>query len=384
MNALKLKVSEVFERNRSADTRIVVNQGGTSSGKTYAILQHLLVRAFEEPLHISICSVTLGHLKKGALKDLITILTQLGMYDEKAYNKTNHSFRLGSSFLEFFSLDQPGKARGPRRDILYVNECNLIPYETFNQLLLRTRRQVYVDYNPADEYHWIYDKLLTRDDITFIKSTFRDNPFLSSEIVKEIERLKEVDPELWRIYGQGERGTNRNTIYPSWQLCDSIPEGCDIIYGLDFGYINPSALVRIGIREKSIYCEEIYYQSYLTNAQRIEKARELLPLSEIRQPLYCDSAEPQDIEEFYKAGFNARPSNKDVEKGINKMKEYNIHITRPSHNIQKEIKSYKWQEDKNGRILERPVKFNDHALDAIRYAVHTHELKKGSGKYVIG
>lgn len=384
MSAVKLSVSEVFEKNRQAGTRIVINQGGTSSGKTYAILQHLLIRAYEEPLHISVCSVTLGHLKKGALKDFIFILSQLGLYDEKVHNKTNNTFHLGGSFLEFFSLDQPGKARGPRRDILYVNECNLIPYETFNQLLLRTRKQAFIDYNPADEYHWIYDKLLPREDVTFIKSTFRDNPFLSAEVVKEIERLKETDPELWRIYGEGERGTNRNTIYPNWELCDSIPEGCDIIYGLDFGYINPSALVRIGIKEKSAYCEEVYYQSYLTNAQRIEKARELLPTHEMRQPLYCDSAEPQDIEEFYKAGFNAKASNKDVEKGINKMKEYKIFITRGSVNIQKEIKSYKWQEDKNGRILESPVKFNDHALDAIRYAVHTHELKKGSGKYVIG
>jgi phage terminase large subunit len=381
---LRLKVSDVFEKNRQAKSRIVVNQGGTSSGKTYSILQHLLIKAYEEPLHISICSVTLNHLKKGALKDFISILTQLGIYDEKIHNKTNHTFRLGHSSIEFFSLDQPGKARGPRRDMLYVNECNLIPYETFHQLLLRTRKQVYVDYNPADEYHWIYEKLLTREDITFIQSTFRDNPFLSAEVIKEIERLKETDPQLWRIYGKGERGTNHNTIYPDWELCNSIPDGCDMIYGLDFGYVNPSALVRIGIKERSIYCEEIYYQSYLTNAQRIEKAAELIPAHEMRQPIYCDSAEPQDIEEFYKAGFNAKPSNKDVEKGINKIKEYRVFIIRNSVNIQKEIKSYKWQEDKNGRILEQPVKFNDHALDAIRYAVHTHELKKSSGKYVIG
>jgi phage terminase large subunit len=176
-----MKATELYEMNLNAATPIVINQGGTGSGKTYAILQALLKRAWHERLHISVCSVTMPHLKRGALRDWLSILEMNGLYDESIHSKSEHTFKIRKSTVEFFSLDMPGKARGPRRDILFINEANLVPLETYRQLELRTKKTIYLDYNPADEYHWIYDELVdaNRSDVTFIKSDYRMNRFLS-------------------------------------------------------------------------------------------------------------------------------------------------------------------------------------------------------------
>ena len=175
---LVINSSRVLKECLDTDARIVVNQGGTSSGKTWSILQLLIFLALTGKCHISICAPTLPHLKKGALRDFVNLLMGYNLYKEKYHNKTDNIFQIAYSHIEFFSLDEPGKARGPRRDILFVNECNLIPYETFSQLILRTRLKTFIDYNPADENHWIYDKILTRPDCKFIRSTYLDNPLL--------------------------------------------------------------------------------------------------------------------------------------------------------------------------------------------------------------
>ena len=377
---IEIEGSVVLLKNFESTDRIVANQGGTSSGKTWSVLQTMIIKALNEKLHISICSVSLPHLKKGALLDFTNLLMSYGLLDEKFYNKTDNIFKIRRSKIEFFSLDDPGKARGPRRDILFVNECNLVPYETFNQLMLRTRKQVFIDYNPVDENHWIYEKILTRDDCTFIKSTYQDNPFLDKRISQEIERLKDTDENLWKIYGLGERGQLKSTVYSAWDIVDALPEGGDIFFGLDFGYNVPAALVKCCLKDgNQLFVDEMIYQSYLTNSELILLMRDVLPP---HASIYADAAEPQRIAEIRKAGFNCRAADKSVKDGIDKLKRMKVHVTRRSTNILKERQGYKWKEDANGNLIDEPVKFNDHALDAIRYAIHTHGLRP-SGKYAL-
>jgi phage terminase large subunit len=377
---LKILASSVFERNASANTFLVANQGGTSSGKTYAILQLLLTKALSQKLHISVCSLAMPHMKKGALKDWMDILTAAGLYREQLHNKTDNIFRVEESRVEFFSLDMPGKARGPRRDILYVNEANLIRYETFRQLILRTGKQVFLDYNPADEYHWIYDKVLTRDDCTLIRSTYRDNPFLEKQIVSEIERLKDTDANLWEVYGLGNRGTSRATVYTHWRTTADMSAAGDDIYGLDFGFNNPTALLHLRIHDGAVYARELLYRSGITNSELISLLPALIP--DRRSIIYADAAEPQRIEEIHRAGYTIKPADKSVKDGIDRVRRTPLFILNSSANLIKEIKSYKYQEDKDGKVLEEPVKLNDHLLDALRYALHTHGMKRG-GVYAI-
>ena len=373
-------VSDIYKKNEAAASRIVVNQGGTSSGKTWAILQLLIHKAILDKLHISICSITMSHLKKGVLKDFFTILSRTDGIKEKLYNKTDHIYNINRSHIEFFSLDDPGKARGPRRDTLFVNECNLVPYETFNQLMLRTAKQIFIDYNPVDENHWIYEKILTRSDCTFIQSTYQDNPFLNKNIIQEIKRLKDTDENLWKIYGLGERGQLKTTIYNPWDIVDELPEGGDVFYGLDFGYNVPTALIKCCLKDgNQLWVDELIYQTYLTNSELIMMLKDILPA---HASIYADAAEPQRIAEIRKAGLNCRSADKSVKDGIDKMKRMKVYVTRRSTNILKERQGYKWKEDANGNLVDEPVKFNDHALDAIRYAVHTHSLKP-SGRYAM-
>lgn len=386
MQTLHLKVSEIFEKNFNASERIVVNQGGTRSGKTYSILQVLLAKALSDKVHISVCSLSLPHLKKGALRDWLDILNKYELYAEHLHNKTDNTFRIRVSsakqqysLIEFFSIDNPAKARGPGRDILFINEANLIPFETYKQLVLRTRKQIYLDFNPADEFHWIYDHVLNRDDVKFIKSTFIDNPFLPIEMRQEIERYRDVDENFWRVFGLGERGHSQAVIYTHWQFCEKIPQQGQIIYGLDFGFNNPTACILICIHDQNIFADEIIYQSQLTNSDLITKLKEL---KINKYPIYADAAEPGRIEEIRRAGFNIKPASKDVDKGIDTIKAHKLFITKTSLNLIKEIKSYKWQQDINEKVLDIPLKLNDHALDAMRYAVHTY-FSKSAGTYAL-
>jgi len=368
---MKIKATTVFQKNWNSKKKIIVNQGGTRSSKTYSLAQLFALRAIERKDGVfTICRKTLPSLKASAYRDYIEVLRSLDVFNEANLNKSELIYRIGNSETEFISVDEPQKIRGRKRVDLWINEANELTYEDFRQLLLRTTGQVFLDYNPSDEFHWIYEHILPREDCEFIQSTYLDNPFLEASIIKEIELLKDVDPNYWKIYGLGERGVSESKVYSNWDLCDEFQEGCDIIYGLDFGYNNETALVRVGIKERDIYVQELIYEKHLTNADLINKIKEL----DIKGLIFADSAEPQRIEELLRAGISVRPTIKDgkVKLGIDLMKTYKIHVTKDSVNGQKEIRSYSWKTDRDGKVLDEPVKVNDHWLDATRYAVYTY------------
>lgn len=383
----KVKVQLASYKAYSEGARIILNQGGTRSSKTYGVTKLNIGIALKEKVQISITSLSLPHLKKGAMKDWKEIMNNYDLYDQNAHRRTDRAYDYPSgSYIEFFSVDDSLKVRGPGRDILFVNELNLIAFEIFLQLLLRTKKCVFGDYNPADEFHWIYDELLAefvyqdgdiawyrrkgkkpneKPDVAFIKSTYLDNPFLPNEQVKEIENLKNVDENFWRIYGEGERGHSEGVIYTHWQPYNSNVDG-RVSYGLDFGYNNPTSLVKVTENDQNLYWEEKIYQSQLTNSDLIPIIKQIVRPHET---IYADSAEPARIEEFKRAGIKAVPANKDVKEGIDFVKGRKLFIHSQSANLLKEIKSYKYASNikKNKNEPEVPVKLNDHAMDAGRY-----------------
>jgi phage terminase large subunit len=225
-----------------------------------------------------------------------------------------------------------------------------------------------LDYNPSDEYHWVFDKVIPREDADFHITTYKDNPFLSKELIEEIERLKDADENYWLVYGLGQKGNQNDTIYTHWKPCKTLPEG-ETVYGLDFGFNNPSALVKVVFHDGAIYADEVLYETKLTTNDLVER----INLSGISRydEIFCDSAEPKTIEELVRCGYNAKPSNKDVFAGIQKIKSLPLFVTETSVNLIKELRNYKWKTDKNGKRLDEPVKFNDHIADAMRYCVYT-------------
>lgn len=301
------------------------------------------------------------------MRDWRTIMENSGLYDANQHIRTEQIYKYpNGSYIEFFSSDNNLKVRGPGRDILFFNEANLTDFDTFTQLMLRTRKTIFIDFNPADEFHWIYDNILTRPDCYFIKSTYLDNPFLPHEQVKEIENLKEVDENFWRIYGEGERGHSEGVIYTHWLPYSDNISG-NVVYGLDFGYNNPTSLVRVTENDKNLYAKEEIYQSHLTNSDLIPMIKQIVKPHE---PVYCDTAEPSRIEELKRAGIKAIPANKDVKLGIDFIKSRKLYINSQSVNILKEIKSYKYMDQGKRKTNEPeiPLKLNDHAMDAMRYA----------------
>jgi len=377
MRSQRILYTDVFEKNleayKSKQFRVIANQGSTRSSKTYSVSQLLaLYIPFSECKSISVVSPSLPHLKRGARRDILEVLDSAGVYRDADFNKSDNIYNYPGtgSYIEFFGVEDGGKVRGPGRDILFVNEANLIAYPIYKQLALRTRDLIFLDFNPADEQSWVYE---VADDTKnlLIHSTYKDNPFLTKEQIQEIEGLQDADENLWKVFGLGLRGTSSETIYTHYKIIDEMPGRGDQCMGQDFGYNVPSALVDIEFYEGAVYWDEILYEPKLTTGDLIEKYKALNVKKP--RPIYCDAAEPKTIEEICRAGYNAMPADKDVTEGIRKVKSRPLYITRRSVNILKEIKSYKWKTTKDGLVLDEPVKYNDHAMDAGRYGTFTHE-----------
>ena len=384
MTQAKIKTTNVFHKAYGSKTRITCLQGGTRSSKTYSLCQLFIVKCLEETGKVfTICRKTLPALKGTAYRDVLNILKELDLYLEENHNKSDLSYKLNGNIIEFISVDQPQKIRGRKRNYLWLNEANEFSYEDWQQLILRTTDKIYLDYNPSDPYSWIYEKVHTRDDCTFLQSTYQANPFLDADTIAEIERLKELDPDYWRVYGLGEIGTIQTMIFRNFNLVDDM-QGKLIGYGLDFGFTNsPTALVEVRQQDDQLYIKELLYQKRLTNTDLANKLKEL-GISR-QAEIIGDSAEPKSIEEIYRQGFNIKPAKKGagIHLGLDIMRRYKLHITKDSVNAIKEFRGYKWATDKNGDVLNTPVKVNDHLVDACRYLCLNKLSINHSGKYYI-
>jgi len=385
---ITVQASRIFEENLSAIERFVVNIGGTRSTKTYSLLQVIVCKCLQatEPLVISIVRKSFPSLKISAMRDFFDIIKSMGLYSEENHSKQNNTYLLNDCLVEFLSIDDSEKKKGSKRDILYINEANELDYGDFNALNLRTALQVFLDFNPS-ELFWFQDKLQHRKDVKVIHSTYLDNPFLTDVQIKEIEMLKETDDQYWQIYGLGQYAGNRKLIY-QYQVCDNIPTSAKMLaLGCDFGFSNdPTAILEAHVEGIDLYVNELVYERNLTNSD-LAAVMNHIGIDRYTD-IICDSAEPKSIEELRRLGFNTKPVVKgpdSLNNGIDILKRFRIHVTKESTNLINELNRYKWVEDKNGVMLNKPIDAFNHALDALRYValMKLSETKRGAGKYNI-
>ena len=384
---MNIKTNKVYNHLSKSTKRITIEQGGTRSGKTYNILLWIIFNycANNKKKVITICRKTYPSLRATAMRDFIDILKLHNLYNESNHNKSNSEYNLKGNLIEFISLDQPQKVRGRKRDLLYINEANELYFEDWQQLILRTTDKAILDYNPSDEFHFIYDKIKPRDDVDFYVTTYKDNPFLDSEIIKEIERLKDIDPNYWKVYGLGEVGSSQALIFRINE-CNEIPIDAKFLsYGMDYGFTNdPTTMVGVWMQGDNLYIKELLYRKGMTNSD-IHNFLNEMQIGK-RDEIFGDSAEPKTIEELYRYGWNIKPATKGADSiniGIDMLKRYNIYVTKDSINTIKEFRNYKWQEDKNGNIINKPVDMYNHTIDGIRYAVYNKLSRPNYGKYAV-
>ena len=383
---MNVDVNVVFEHLLDSKSKIVVEQGGTRSGKTFNILLYIIFHycQINTGKTITICRKTFPAVRSSVMRDFIEILKQHNKYDEANHNKSNSEYTLNNNLIEFISVDQPQKIRGRKREFLFINEANELDYEDWQQLIFRTTEKVVLDYNPSDEYHWIYDKVLNREDVEFYKTTYLDNPFLNENIIEEIERLKETDEQYWQIYGLGEKGISKATIFNYIEV-PHIPHDAELVsYGADAGYTNdPSTLVSVYKKDHNIYIKEHLYRTMMTTRDISDVLKQEVTN---RSPIYFDAAEPRLIDELRRMGHNIQPSLKgkdSINAGIDLLKRFKIHITTDSINAIQEFRNYKWLEDRSGKLTNKPIPKNDHIIDAVRYATYSIMSRPNFGKYAV-
>ena len=373
--------------------RVRIVQGGTSSSKTFSILPLLITHAMQTPYtEISVVSESIPHLKRGAVKDFVNIMVMTGNYRDAQFNKSDLKYKfLNGSFIEFFSADQPDKLRGARRHVLFVNECNNIDFESYNQLSIRTRDFIYLDYNPTQEF-WVHTELIKDADSDFVVLTYKDNEALDAAIVKEIEKAKEKAKtskyweNWWRVYGLGQVGSLDGVIFSNWSSIDQVPTNAKLIgYGMDFGFTNdPTTLIGVYQYDDNLIIDEKIYRQGMLNSDII---REMSRLGINKtDKIYADSAEPKSIEEIYRSGFNIKPVLKGADSikfGIQILQEHKLFVTKESTNLIKELRAYTWDKDKTGKSLNTPIDDYNHAIDAMRYLAMMELKKKQEFKFSI-
>jgi len=373
----------------SLKKRVKIIQGGTSAGKTFGILPVLIDKAIRYPnTEISVVAESIPHLRRGALKDFLKVMKWTNRYVDEQFNKSllTYQFKNGSS-IEFFSADDSSKLRGARRDILYINECNNVTFDSYLELSIRTKKEIYLDFNPANEF-WVHTELKDEPDADFIILTYKDNEALDESIVRQIEKNRDKAAtssywaNWWRVYGLGEVGMLEGVIFDNWKEIDKIPDDARLVgIGLDFGYTNdPTAAIEIYNWNGQRIVNEIVYRTGMLNSD----IAKVLPSS---VTIYADSSEPKSIDEIRRYGKTIKGVTKgkdSINYGIDVMQRQNYLVTKQSTNLIKELRSYCWDVDKHGVRLNKPAGGNDHAIDALRYhEMESLGLNSNYGQYAI-
>lgn len=360
--------------------RFILSVGSSRSSKTYSVYQWIFLYCAQhqgEGKWVSCIRKSFPSLKRSLLREFIEFLDSMGMYSEKKHNKSSQIIELFGNKVEFFSLDNYEKVKGSKRDIAYLNEITEIDYEPAQQVFLRTTEKVIMDMNPSDTFHWVWG-MKDREDVDYIHSTYRDNPFLEPDVVKQIESYKDADENYWRIYGLGLPGIATTTIYSHWKTyTDEDLVGKNIIntcMGLDIGYNHKTALVQLTETDDALYFKEVIYSSGLTTGDLMT----LIEGLNIRDHIYCDSARPDIIEDLRRKRLLAKGADKAVKEGILYVKSKKLYIHEDSNNLLDEIRHYRWK-SAGEVILDEPVKVNDDGMDAIRYASYTSRKKQSVG-----
>jgi phage terminase large subunit len=400
MNLEVTKVFDDFIQGITQGKTVHIFEGGARSSKTYSIMQMLILICFartgkmeddltalstfyhKPPFKITIARAKLTWTKATVLKDFNSIIEQyeIPITPEFNQNRAEQVYFINGSEISFIGLDEPFKLHGRSQDFIWINEAMETDWNDVKQLLIRTNLLKIFDYNPSALDHWVYDKVGTRKDAIIYHSTLLDNDFLPEGVRDEILRLEPTEENIkqgtadrvaWEIYGLGKRAAIKGRIFENWNIINTFPECKWIVYGMDFGYANdPTALIRVGFSEGSLILDELIYETGLTN----QDISDILKRFELNREdeIFADAAEPKSIEEIYRNGLNIKPAPKgqdSIVNGISTIKQYPIKITEQSLNIIREFKNYKWLEDKNGSLINKPIDNFNHAIDAVRYAV---------------
>ena len=379
---INIDTTVTFEHLLEAKNRITHHIGGTRSGKTYAILQWLIVKALENPVTVTIVRRTIPSLKRTVIKDFTDILKSLGIWDEDSFNVSDRTYKLQGSTIQFINSDDPEKLRGLKSTILFIDEASEIDEESYFQLSIRTEGKIILAYNPTvSPYHW----LRQMNDCERFITTYKDNPYIPAELIKAIEDLQFTSPKKYLIYGKGEFAANEKAIY-KFDIVDDF-EAEFVAFGLDWGYSqDPTAVVAVYKNGNDLYLEEVLYERGLVmndiitalNKKEIDKSYEI----------WCDSSEPRSVEELYRSGFNAKPVKKgpdSIKFGISVLQNYNIHLLKTSQNLINEMYAYQYSTDKHGYTTDIPEGGMEHLLDAARYVALMKLTQKAAkkGSYAI-
>jgi len=393
MELEKFQVTTALRKLYKLKKRKKIIQGGTSATKTYSIISILIDKCLKTPmLEVSVVSESIPHLRRGALKDFLKILVLTGRYRDEQYNKGSLKYTfLNGSYIEFFSVDQPDKLRGARRNILFVNEANNIDFESFNQLAIRTNGDIWMDFNPTSRF-WAHTELLEKEDCDFLILTYKDNEALHSNIVDDIESAKEKAKtskywdNWWKVYGLGQIGSLEGACIPNWSTVKTLPAEARLLgYGMDFGYTNdPTTLIAIYKYNNAYIFDELIYETGLLNSDISNRLNQLGISGNTY--IYADSAEPKSIGELCKFKHKVLPCKKGADSivyGISLINQNEIFVTERSINLQTELHNYIWQKDKENNTINKPINGWDHCIDAARYGFTMLLDKPNKGKYSI-
>ncbi|HCN38200.1 MAG: PBSX family phage terminase large subunit [Ignavibacteria bacterium] len=377
MNYKKVYVTRVFEETAEAKTTIVLNEGGARSSKSYSVCQYLIYKLRREKnKKFLITRKTLPALRVTAYKLFIDLLKEYGMYFPERHNKTFRTYEINDNFVLFTSIDDPTKIQSTEFNYIWMEEAEEFTFEDFTILKTRLsgkvkkgeKNQIFLTYNPKMEGGYINKKLKYFNDVTLIKSNYKDNFMLNDDYIEIIESLKDQNPKLYNVFALGEYADMEGQIYTHIKVNAKYPQTYqEVVWGLDFGYNNPTCLLRLGIYDKEFFIEEKIYKSRLTNRMLIDRMKE----SGIKRGeyIFADSAEPDRIEEIKQSGFNIFGVDKGVRKGIDLVQASKIWTREENQNFNEEVKTYFWKSDRDGNLIDEPTKYNDHAMDAMRYAI---------------
>ena len=382
--SLTISSSVTYENQQNSNSRITIHYGGTRSGKTYSLIQWIIVQCLQNKEEVLVVRKTIPSLKRTVMKDFKDILISLDLWDDNNFNVTDRIYYFDNgSEVQFISTDDPTKLRGLKSSILWLEEANEIDEESWFQTSIRCTGPIILSLNPTvSPHHWIRNIDGSQEYFT----TFRDNPYLEDSVVKAILKLEETNPKAWKVYGLGEFVTNDKAIY-EFELVDGIPVEAEFIsYGIDFGYsADPTAIVSIFKMNNELYIVEHCYEKGMVTSDIERKLKELC---EGREEIWADSAEPRLIEELKRTGLNVRPVKKgkdSINFGIQVMQNYKLKIPKSCTNLVNEFYSYEWETDRFGTQMDRPVDFNNHLLDAMRYVgmMRLSNVATSAGKYLI-
>ncbi len=389
--------TRIFYENMLSDKEININIGGGGSSKSHSIIQLLLYKFLtEKNKKMLVIRKTLPSIRNTVIIPFYEIMSAFGVRERVKVDKVGMNLFYGSNMIHFNGLDDPEKVKSSNWNYMWFEEATEIDLSDFNTVRLYLRapsvdnkiNQIFISFNPIDEFHWIKNRLIDdpsfSKDVKVIHSTYKDNPFLPEKAKQRYEELIGQDINFYRIYALGEWGKLENLIYRNWEAVDSIPAqvaGGRVLYGLDFGWNDPTVITRSIVKDTDVWHEELLYQPNMTNKDLINYMKANIPKSDWSKPIYADAQYPDKIREIRLEGFNIKAAQKNVGDGIDMLKRFRQYVLKSSSNLIKEFRAYSWRTDKNGNILDEPVDFLNHGMDGIRYALYSQ--LRGEGVYKV-